>query len=815
MSDAQVIEILKAFKEVLGVSSIWSSAFRTLMWYLNLGLSKVVDLLSNGLSEIYSVMNFFNSKYINDFIDKYIVVIFAFASIALAVLGWKIIIKKENDLNKIITNTLIAVTIFVVLPWGMQQGESLVRAGVSLLESNVSRSTKVFSSNITDLYVIDKNGWKSPNPKPKNYIKNDDSLSFLNITEQMDTGGIFSSTKLSDKGTKILKHKISDASGEFKLEELKSHLVYEDEGYYRYSWHPFFILIELGTIALVLFFTCFKTSQLILELGILKIIVQGTVLTDIETGQRNKKLIEKIKNTFIILYIVMLLLNIYLLFVDFIASSNISKPVQLIMILASGILVIDGPNFIEEIFGIDAGLKSIGRSVLAMAAGVKGAKMFASAIGKSASAIGKASIGASKALGKTALHASAGFKGALDGFKENSNKDTDNNSMASPLSSMSNNKESQGETGSNTPLSGTFNNNEPQGETGSNTPLSGTFNNNEPQGETGSNTPLSGISNNNEPQGETGSNTPLSGISGTNKSKGNEGSNTPLSNKSGSGKSKGNGGSNTPLSNKSGSSKPKGNGGSNTPLSNKSGSSTPNGGGSNAPLTGSLGSSTSNGGGSNTPLTGSLGSSTSNGGGSNTPLTGSLGSSTSNGGGSNTPLTGSLGSSTSNGGGSNTPLTGSLGSSTSNGGGSNAPLTGSLGSSTSNGRGSNAPLTGSLGSSTSNGRGSNAPLTGSLGSSTSNGRGSNAPLTSSLGIKKPKDIYKPNRINLPKDIDIKPIEKEPTTSHTIADLAVSKYADMAQQIYNSSTLKSVRNTYNVSKNSVVALKKENNNEKRD
>ncbi|SCJ53396.1 Uncharacterised protein [uncultured Clostridium sp.] len=784
MSDAQVIEILKAFKEVLGVSSIWSSAFRTLMWYLNLGLSKVVDLLSNGLSEIYSVMNFFNSKYINDFIDKYIVVIFAFASIALAVLGWKIIIKKENDLNKIITNTLIAVTIFVVLPWGMQQGESLVRAGVSLLESDVSRSTKVFSSNITDLYVIDKNGWKSPNPKPKNYIKNDDSLSFLNITEQMDTGGIFSSTKLSDKGTKILKHKISDASGEFKLEELKSHLVYEDEGYYRYSWHPFFILIELGTIALVLFFTCFKTSQLILELGILKIIVQGTVLTDIETGQRNKKLIEKIKNTFIILYIVMLLLNIYLLFVDFIASSNISKPVQLIMILASGILVIDGPNFIEEIFGIDAGLKSIGRSVLAMAAGVKGAKMFASAIGKSASAIGKASIGASKAIGKTALHASAGFKGALDGFKENSNKDTDNNSMASPLSSMSNNKESQGETGSNTPLSGSSNNKEPQGETGSNTPLSGTFNNNEPQGETGSNTPLSGTFNNNEPQGETGSNTPLSGSSNNKEPQGETGSNTPLSGTFNNNEPQGETGSNTPLSGISNNNKPQGETGSNTPLSGISGTNKSKGNG-----------------GSNTPLSNKSGSGKSKGnGGSNTPLSNKSGSSKSKGnGGSNTPLSNKSGSSKSKGnGGSNTPLSNKSGSSKSKGNG-----------------GSNTPLTGSLGSSTSNGGGSNAPLTGSLGASTPNGGGSNAPLTGSLGIKKPKDIYKPNRISLPKDIDIKPIEKEPTTSHTIADLAVLKYADMAQQIYNSPTLKSARNTYNVSKNSVVALKKENNNEKRD
>ncbi|WP_270670927.1 pLS20_p028 family conjugation system transmembrane protein, partial [Paraclostridium bifermentans] len=458
MSDAQIMEILKSFNDVLHRSSIWGNAGRFIMWYINLGLSKIVDLLSNGLSEIYSLMNFFNSKYINDFIDKYIVVIFAFASIALAIVGWKIIVKKENDFNKIITNTLIAITIFVVLPWGMQQGESLVKAGVNLLDSNgsVSNSTKIFSSNITDLYLIDKNGWKSQNPNPKNYIKDDVSLSFLDIYETMDTGGLFTSTKLSDDGTKILKHRISDASGEYKLEELKSHLVYEDEGYYRYSWHPFYIMIELGTMALVLFFTCFKTAQLIQELGILKIILQGTALTDIETGQRNKKLIEKIKNTFIILYVIMFLLNIYILFMDFIASSNISKPTQLVMILASGILVIDGPNFIEEIFGIDAGLKSISRSIIAAAQGAKGMKDLASAIGKGASAVGKVSAGASKAIGKTALHTGAGLKGALDGFKESGNKGSGNNSKdgnsnASPLAGMSNGKASQDDKGA-TPL---------------------------------------------------------------------------------------------------------------------------------------------------------------------------------------------------------------------------------------------------------------------------------------------------------------------------------------------------------------------------
>ncbi|RIZ57381.1 pLS20_p028 family conjugation system transmembrane protein, partial [Paraclostridium bifermentans] len=718
MSDAQVIEILKSF-DVLKRSSIWADAGRFIMWYINLGLSKVVDLLSNSLSEIYSVMNFFNSKQVNDFINKYIVVIFAFASIALAILGWKIIVKKENDFNRIITNALIAITIFVVLPWGMQQGESLVKAGVNLLDSNgnVSSSTKIFSSNITDLYLIDKNGWKSPNPHPKNYIKDDSSLSFLSITEIMDTGGLFTSTKLSDDGTKILKHKINDASGEQKLEELKSHLVYEDEGYYRYSWHPFYILIELGTMALVLFFTCFKTAQLIQELGILKIILQGTVLTDIETGQRNKKLIEKIKNTFIILYVIMLLLNIYILFMDFIASSNISKPTQLVMILASGILVIDGPNFIEEMFGIDAGLKSISRSIIAAAQGAKGMKDLASAIGKGASAVGKASVGASKVLGKTAINTSAGIKGALDGFKESGNSSKDGNSNSSPLGGMSNGNESQDDKG-NSPLSDISNNNLSQGdtETTEDTPLSSRLNASASQdvGATGD-TPLGSMSN-----GSTSSDmgttedTPLGGMSNSSTSNdmGTTGD-TPLGGMSNSSTSNDIGTTgDTPLG-----------GMSNGSASNDIGTTgdTPLGGMSNGSASNDIGTT------GDTPLGGMSNGSASNDMGTtgDTPLGSASGASISNSGtGTNTPLGSKSGANTSKGSvGTNTPIGSVSGANTSKGSvGTSTPIGSVSGANTSKGSvGTNTPIGSVSGNNTSKGSvGTSTPIGSVSGASVSN-----------------------------------------------------------------------------------------------
>ncbi|WP_199874147.1 pLS20_p028 family conjugation system transmembrane protein [Paraclostridium bifermentans] len=787
MENPQIIEILKSFNDVLHRSSIWGNAGRFIMWYINLGLSKIVDLLSNGLSEIYSVMNFFNSKYVNDFIDKYIVVIFAFASIALAILGWKIIVKKENDFNKIITNALIAITIFVVLPWGMQQGESLVKAGVNLLDSNgsVSSSTKIFSSNITDLYLIDKNGWKSPNPNPKNYIKDDLSLSFLDIYETMDTGGLFTSTKLSDDGTKILKHRLSDVSGKYEVEELKSHLVYEDEGYYRYSWHPFYIMIELGTMALVLFFTCFKTAQLIQELGILKIILQGTVLTDIETGQRNKKLIEKIKNTFIILYVIMLLLNIYILFMDFIASSNISKPTQLVMILASGILVIDGPNFIEEMFGIDAGLKSISRSIIAAAQGAKGMKDLASGIWKGTSAVGKASLGASKAIGKTAINTSAGIKGALDGFKESGNSSKDGNSNGSPLGGMSNGNESQDDKG-NSPLSDISNNNLSQGdtETTEDTPLSSRLNASASQnvGATGD-TPLSSMSNGSASNDMgTTEDTPLGGMSNgsTSSDMGTTGD-TPLGSMS------------------------------NGSASNDMGTTedTPLGGMSNGSASNDIGTT------GDTPLGSMSNGSASNdiGATGNTPLGSASGASVSKGStGTNTPLGSASGASVSKGStGTNTPLGNASGASVSKGStGTNTPLGNASGASTSKGSvGVTTPIGGTSGSSISN---SNV----GAGASISKGSvGATAPLASSLRPNTSK-IYKPSTIKLPKDVEIKPIEKP--TSKTIADVAVSKYANMAEKIYNSPTLKGARNTYQVSKNSAMALKnnkEKDDNEKRD
>ncbi|MED1742110.1 hypothetical protein P4U97_21890, partial [Bacillus swezeyi] len=423
MDDAEILKILLRFQEYLSLTSIWTAPLRVVGWLIIMGLAACVDGLSGGITEVYDLINFFDSDQVNDIITQFMPVIFSLSSLAIAFLGWKIIVQKKTEYNKIVTSSLFAVTLFLVLPWGMQQASNILTTSKDVLDENgeLSVSTKIYQNNIIDLYKIDQADWSKKQfrkIKRPNNIESDTDVALLDITEPVDTGGFWHSSPLSDDGQKILKKKISDASGEKKLEDLQSRWIQEDEAYYRYAWHPWYMAFELITIGIVLFMTMFRTVQMIMELGILKIFSVGTALTDLESGQRNKRFLEKIRNTFIVMFAILLLLQCYILFTDFIGKSDLSSPTKIVALIAAGILTIDGPAFIDEMFGIDAGMKSIGRSLVGLFAGAKTAQMGANlaknAVGKTARGLGK--IG--KRVGGGVVAATGGTKGVLDGFKE-------------------------------------------------------------------------------------------------------------------------------------------------------------------------------------------------------------------------------------------------------------------------------------------------------------------------------------------------------------------------------------------------------------
>ncbi|WOI43338.1 pLS20_p028 family conjugation system transmembrane protein [Bacillus altitudinis] len=877
MTEEEIIKILIRFHEYLSLSNVFIAILRTVGWYFLIGLAECVDALSGGVSSIYELINFFDSPAIDDFLTKYMPVIFSMAALALGFLGWKIIIKKQTDYSKIITSSIVALTIFLVLPWGMQKASELVSLGRESLESeNLTVSTKIFQNNITDVYKIDQAGWslkELDKMTRKNNIRDKTDVHFVDINEVVDTGGLWKKSPLTEDGKAILTKKVSDASGKRTLEDLQSRWISEDEAYNRYSWHPWYIFFELVTVGIVLFMTMFRTAQMIMELGILKIFSMGTAFTDLESGQRNKRIIEKIRNTFIVMFAMVLILECFIIFTDFVGQSSLNGAVKIVALFAAGILTIDGPAFIDEIFGIDVGVKSIGRSLLGAFALGRSAKGAASFAGGLASKAAKTGMKIGKKTAGGALTTAGATKGLLDGYKEKGKQQGTSSAPggASPLSKTKAtapynvlnsdklkealNGEETGQNGSQgklggeeTPLGGDGSQGKLGGEE---TPLGGDGSQGKLGGEE---TPLGGDGAPGKPgAGETplggdgapgkpgGEETPLGGDGAPGKPGGEE---TPLGGDGAPGKP---GAGETPLGGDGAPGKP---GAGETPLGGDGAPGKPGAGetllgGDGAPGKPGAGETPLGGDGSpgkpgagETPLGGSAplnAAPRSNSGSSSAPLNAA---SRSNSGSSSAPLNAAprsnSGSSSaplntaprSNSGGGSAPLNAAP---RSNSGGGSAPLNAAP---RSNSGGGSAPLNAAP---RSNSGGGSAPLNAAPRSNSgggsaplnaaprSNSGGGSAPLntaprsnsgSSSAPLNAGGHISK-NNITLPKHANIARvklkdhIKGQPTTTDTVKDVVVNKYANLAEKAHNSKPIKNARKAYDVAKNTVLDERNDN------
>lgn len=418
MSNEEIIARLLEFDPLLNIAKFWVSALRDISFNLLLGIKGFVDALGEGVSQMYQLMNFWDSQAVRNFIDPYRPVVISLMTLAMLWIAFRLIGDPKKDKQKIVNNILMAILMFVGLPFFMGQAGELVSAGREGLQQPSEATLQIFKDNITDLYTIDKQGWKYPaNDVGVNDIQKTQNLNLLDISEEVDTDlHLFKESPLSKEGKEILTKKVLEVNGEAKLAKMKGVFKW-DEAYYRYSWHPWYILLELLAYGLVLLFTIFKTAKICYGIGAMRVLSYGLVLTDLESGQRNKTLLLKIRDSFIVLYLLSVLLTLFVLYMTSVRELSLEKPWDIIAILAGAMAAIDGPNIVEQLFGIDAGLSSVGRSLV----GFTQSSMAATSAGKAmASGVSKSMQTAKSVGGKAirgATNAGAGLGGLLKGFK--------------------------------------------------------------------------------------------------------------------------------------------------------------------------------------------------------------------------------------------------------------------------------------------------------------------------------------------------------------------------------------------------------------
>lgn len=367
MSNEEIARKLEEFQDYLSISNIFTDIFRWIAWAFVQGLAWIVDALENLTDDILLIKSFYNHPEIIAFVDTIKPILYIFLAFSLLYTGYLLIFQKKFNREGIAINLFIACIIILSLNIGMDKASEFTDVAIDAIkveslfphdESTLSGS--IIQRNVNDLTEIDKSNWSTteltvPNSTPPSRIAN------INVREKYgkDTDGI------SSEGQDISKYMLSlNNVGEYRAEKFdQSGLEWNNEYYFRYTINWFTIYVTLGIMAFTLFSIALKLAKLIFELTFNYILALIIAPADIHDGQKTKKIIQAILNTFFVTILIFLSMKVYMIGTAYLESTLSTFP-YLIALIAFSLAVVDGPNIVERLFGIDAGLKN-GLGVLA------------------------------------------------------------------------------------------------------------------------------------------------------------------------------------------------------------------------------------------------------------------------------------------------------------------------------------------------------------------------------------------------------------------------------------------------------------------
>ncbi|OTW87021.1 hypothetical protein BK702_14870 [Bacillus thuringiensis serovar cameroun] len=444
MKDEEILKVLESFSDYLQVGDIVNYVLRWLGWFLIVGLSLVVDALEGVTDAILGIKGFFNSPEIQNFVDMLYPLFVVLLAISFLYIGYMFIMNKQMNRSQIIINIFITLSVLCLLSTGMTKVDKFTDDAIAVVKSEQkgSLSDEIIKKNITDVAVIDQNGWKKKEDmNPKNHIP-EKNIRQIDITEKIDSDFEFAKDKkLSDDGQKLLKNKrVMDGMGVASLAELKDGWFdFFPEKYYRWHWNFWNIFFTLLITGLTLILVSIKLARLFYELAFNYLLANILAPADVANGQKLKAVLSNILNIFIATIMIFLSLKLYIMGTAFLHDKLNGVP-YLIALAAFSMAVLDGPAVVERLFGIDIGLKS---SWGMLAGGIAGGFALSKGIDALANSkpmkglgnmIGKGAKGAAEGTGvaaaktaSAAAMATGGMAGLISGLKngnESENKDS-------------------------------------------------------------------------------------------------------------------------------------------------------------------------------------------------------------------------------------------------------------------------------------------------------------------------------------------------------------------------------------------------------
>jgi len=359
MGDNEVVNKLQEFTDILSLSTLVLDALRSMGWIIIRGLAVLIDGLEKVTDSILLTKSFFNNSQVVEFVSTIQPFLYVLLAASFLFTGYLIIFQKKFDREGFLINLFITLLILGLLSPTMTQVSEFSDTAIDFTvqnsdenSSSESISNQILRENIHDLIEYDRNDFSglegaALNSLPQSHLRN------IDINEVFDSNEF----RLGSTGEQISQSKLTwngETMGSSKLDQ--SGVEWNNQYYYRYQPNWLTIFVTLGIMGFTLFSIAYKLARLSFELAFNYVLAILVAPADLHSGQKTKKVIQSILNTFLVIILIFVSIKLYTIGTAYLAET-LDGFAYLIALIAFSVALIDGPNMVERLFGIDAGLK--------------------------------------------------------------------------------------------------------------------------------------------------------------------------------------------------------------------------------------------------------------------------------------------------------------------------------------------------------------------------------------------------------------------------------------------------------------------------
>lgn len=371
VSDDEIMAVLENNKDFFVTNSISSDVFRWLGWNLVKLLNKLAGVGENLYKKAFELLTFSVGTSFEEWLDTFEPLFIGLLAVSLVVLGIILIFnheKKPNIMNNICMMVAVITCSFMI----MSQLNGIIKTGVNVIV-DASPSLSAINDSFYDLYYIDGKKGGLDHMKESNYGSyhydrlTDKEMELIDINEVLNPN----KDGLTDAGSEILNKRLdvvskSSDSGKNQLAEVYNGFGWNsqddsdwfNEFYYRYKVDYLSACIALIAYIIVYFSMAYKVVRIIFELAANRVLAV-LYSADLTGGQKTMKILTSIKDSYIVMLFSAIMIKLFTMMNTYISSKFPDDAlVRNLFILFIAFAVCDGPNIIEKLTGIDAGLKS-------------------------------------------------------------------------------------------------------------------------------------------------------------------------------------------------------------------------------------------------------------------------------------------------------------------------------------------------------------------------------------------------------------------------------------------------------------------------